>query len=61
MKTQAEKRIDTYQKARDIWVGLSQLRRAIDGGDPMAEIRQRVNDLVGQAGYLVSELDPVRT
>lgn len=58
MKTQAEKRADAAQKARDVWMGLSQLRRAIDGGEPMVEIRQRVNELVGQAGYLVGQLAP---
>lgn len=56
MKTEAEKRAAAYQKARDVWVGLGQLRRAIDEGADLASIRQRANELVGQAGDLVGKL-----
>lgn len=47
-----------YQKARDVWVGLRQLRRAIDEGEDLTSIRRRVNELVGQAGYHVGQLAP---
>lgn len=57
MKTRAQRRQDAINKAELLWTGLSQLRTTLDKGDPLGEIRVRVNELVGEAGRLVSAMN----
>lgn len=57
-KSKEDNRADAYRKARDVWVGLGQVRRQIDEGASLGEIRRHVNDLVEQAGVLIGKLSP---